>query len=152
MDVITDNQIKQYLSEKKILPKDFKPILKEKNGHNHFEEEILGEAGNTFKIIIRQAKQNPLDFSIILGVLIGGKVFRLRRYNGDSHTHPNRIENTELEGFHIHMATQRYQEKGFREETYAEKSTKYNDLTSALAAMVKENNFLVEVDKSQKRL
>ncbi|MBI5002127.1 hypothetical protein HZC31_01970 [Candidatus Woesearchaeota archaeon] len=152
MDVISDKQINEYLNEKKILPKTFRPSLKEKNYYLQYEHEINGELGNIFKIIIRQSKQNPLDFSVILGVVIENTLFRLKRYNGDSHDHPNSIEKTKVSGFHIHMATQRYQEAGFREEGFAEKCIKYNDWKAALDLMLKENNFIFEVDKEQKRL
>lgn len=152
MDIITDSQIQAYIQERKTLPKSFKPTLKEKNYYNQYEHEIKGESGNTFKIIIRQSKHNPLDFSVIFGVFIGGTLFRLKRYNGDSHDHPNRIEKTKIIGFHIHTATQRYQEKRFREEGFAEQTTRYSDWKSALELMFKENNFVVEIDKAQKRL
>ncbi len=151
--VVTDADISSFVNENKILPKNFTPSIKEKGDHNVFEQEIKGETGHTFKIIIRQSKINPLDFSVILGVLIGGKLFRLKRYNGDSHEHTNKIENSEkISGFHIHKATERYQIKGFREEGHAEKATTYTDWRTALSAMLRENNFKEEVTKAQRRL
>lgn len=152
MEVISDTQIQALISERKILSKNFQPNLKEKNGQNQFEKEVTGINGNTFKIIVRQSIQNPLDFSVIFGVVLNGRVFRLKRYNGDSHNHTNKLETIEIQGFHIHTATQRYQEQGFREENFAEKTSKYFDWKSALKFMLKENNFEPEIDKEQKRL
>ena len=152
MDTITDAQIKEYIKEKKTLPQNFKPIFKERNGQNCFEKEIIGDSGNIFKIIIRQSKFNSLDFSVIFSVLINGVLFRIRRYNGDSHDHTNKIERETIDGFHIHMATERYQENGFKEEGFAEKTTRYNDWQTALKVMITENNFQMEVPKDQQRL
>ena len=152
MIIITDKQITYFIKEKKIIPRNFNPNLKDKGIHFELQQQIIGENGNTFKVIVRQNKINPLDFSIIFGVFINGKVFRIKRYNGDSHDHTNKIEKTQIEGFHIHIATQRYQENGFEEEGYAESSQKYSDWRRALNWMLKENNFDIEVDKKQTRL
>lgn len=152
MDVIGDVQIEEYIKERKVLSQDFKSVLKDKGRMYVFDQEIIGLNGSTFKIIIRQSKINPLDFSIIFGVLLGGDVFRIRRYNGDSHVHKNKIEDENVSGFHIHHATERYQDKGFKEEGYAKKTDRYSDWKSALKIMIKENNFEFEIDKTQRRL
>lgn len=73
-------------------------------------------------------------------------------YIKKNHEHINKIENQKIKGFHIHKATQRYQEMGFREEGYAETSKRYVDWRTALNSMLADNNFLVEVEKTQKRL
>ena len=67
-----------------------------------------------FRIILRRNHINPLDFSVILAVRVpnSNQLFRLRRYNGNSHEHTNKIENEKLHDFHIHLATKRYQERG----------------------------------------
>jgi hypothetical protein len=44
----------------------------------------------------------------------------LRRHNGKSHEHTNQIEAGAFYDFHIHRATERYQELGMREDAYAE--------------------------------
>lgn len=150
--IVTDDEIDSFVNEAKLLPKSFNPSLKDRAGQNCFEQEVKGEAGHTFKIIVRQSKINPLDFSVILGVLTGGKWFRLKRYNGDSHEHTNKIEGEKMQGFHVHSATERYQNHGFREEGYAKKATTYSDWKTALGVMLRENNFKAAVDGSQKRL
>ncbi len=151
--IIKEHQITDFIKEVKILPKNFIPSLnlKDEYGRYSFEQEVEGVSGK-FKIIIRQSKINPLDFSVIFGILIGGNLFKIKRYNGDSHTHTNKLEKNQLNGFHIHTATEKYQENGFREEGYAEATTKYCDWKTALDLMMKENNFKIEVDKKQKRL
>jgi len=149
MDVITDVQITSYTKEKKKLHEELKPRFKDRGTNYCFDKEIKGEYEHTFKIIIRQSKINPLDFSVIFGVLIGNKVFRIKRYNGDHGCHTNKIEGTQIKGFHIHKATERYQQKGFQEDGYAEKTTKYANWTRALGVMLQENNFEIEVDEGQ---
>ena len=153
MKIISDEQIREYISEIKTLPKNFKPMLKDKNiGHFQFNYDIVGENGNSFKIIIRQNKINPLDFSVIFGVLISGKLFKLVRYNGEHGEHTNKLDGKVIEGFHIHRATKIYQENGFREEGYAEKSNRYSDWKTALKLLLEQNNFQIEVDEGQRRL
>jgi len=55
-----------------------------------------------------------LDFSIILAYCpeASNQLFRLRRYNGKSHEHTNTIEADKFYNYHIHTATERYQELG----------------------------------------
>lgn len=151
--VVIDSQIQGYINEKKTLPPDFKTALKPRdNGHLHYECEIKGENGNTFTISIRQSKFNLFDFSVIFGVMLGNGIFRIKRYNGNSHHHTNKIENEAIDGFHIHIATERYQNEGFKEDTYATKSTKHWDLPSALKLMLIENNFKPTVPRGQSTL
>ena len=57
-----------------------------------------------------------------------------------------------FEGFHIHKATQRYQELGIQEEGFAEKTNKYTDWKGALKCAMSENNCTIEVAPNQKRL
>ena len=152
MIILKDVQITEYILEEKVLPNEFEPKFKVKNNQNVFETDIQGKAGNLFRIIIRQNQINPLNFSVIFGVVLDGNLFRLKRYNGDSHQHTNKIEGDEIEGFHIHTATQRYQERGFQPEGFAESSKRYSDWKTALKVMLNETNFKMPVDAKQKRL
>lgn len=152
MVLVTDAEVMTFIGDKKVIPKDFNPKFKEGEGKVSFEHEVIAESGNTYKIIIRRSKINPMDFSVIFGIHLGGNLFRIKRYNGNSHIHINRLEKMQIAGFYIHTATQRYQECGFREEGYAEATTKYHDWISAMNLMLKENNFEFELDKAQKRL
>lgn len=150
--IITDAKINEYITEKKILPENFDPVPKETGNALHYEKEIPGEKGNVYKIIIEQLKKCPFDFSVIFGVVQGKTIFRIKRYNGPSHLHTNGIERNKIKGCHIHVATQRYQERKFKEEGYAIPTKKFTDWKTALKLMLEENNFLYHTDKEQERL
>ena len=83
----------------------------------------------------------PLDFSVIL-VVRSNPDFKLRRYNGRHGGHRNRIEKERIEGFHIHYATERYQRRGLKEETYAVQTQRYNSYEGALRCLIKDANFV----------
>lgn len=85
----------------------------------------------------------PLDFTVILAVLVplSDKVFRLCRYNGWTNPHTNRIEREEIEGFHIHFATERYQRRGQKEDGYAEETDRYRNLDEAIQCLIEDANF-----------
>lgn len=110
---------------------------------------VIGFAQNEFHVILRKSKFNSLDFSAILGVRAphSNRVFRLRRYNGKSHEHTNKIEGETFYDFHIHMATERYQRLGDREpreDAYAEITGRYGDLTGALDCLLADASFELE--------
>lgn len=96
--------------------------------------------------IARQSNFSPLDFSVILTVIVpsSNRNFRLRRYNGWTNPHINRIERIEREevdGFHIHFATERYQRRGQNEDAYAEQTDRYSDFDGALQCLIDDANF-----------
>lgn len=82
-------------------------------------------------------------FSIILAIAVprSNQLFRLRRYNGKSHEHTNHIEGDTFYDFHIHKATERYQEIGTREDAYAEPTGRYGDFHGALRCLIRDANF-----------
>jgi hypothetical protein len=45
--------------------------------------------------------------------------------------------------FHIHQATERYQEAGWYEETYAEPTDRFADLHGAIKCMLKDCGFIL---------
>jgi hypothetical protein len=100
------------------------------------------DAEGEFRVILRQNKMNALDFSVILAVRVpnSNTVFRLRRYNGKSHKHTNHIEDETFYDFHIHMATERYQEIGTREDAYAAPTDRDGDLHGALRCLIEDAN------------
>ena len=140
----SDQDIDALLREGKRLPEDFRVRLqmRQKRGHKERELEVDGTGGNRFRIVLRQSDHNALDFSVILAVLPSNtkQQFRLRRYNG-KHEHTNLIEGVRFYGFHIHMATERYQESGTREDAYAEPTERYSDLHGALSCMLEDCGF-----------
>jgi len=142
---LTDAEIISRLSEPKALPSDYRSRLqlRAKTGHKERELDIAGSGGSEFQIIARQSVFNPLDFSVILGYSMpkSSLLFRLRRYNGRSHEHTNRIEGITFYDFHIHTATERYQEAGYAEEHYAETTNRYADLNGAIQCLLQDCAF-----------
>ena len=141
----SDEDIAGFLRERKPLPEDYQNRLqlRPKRGHRERELDLDGMDGNRFRLILRQSGVNPLDFSIILAVCPErtNQVFRLRRYNSRSHEHTNHIEKNTFYDFHIHMATERYQELGAREDAYAEPTDQFSDFHSAFRCMVEDGGF-----------
>ena len=143
----SDKEIAALIAERKPLPHDYRRRiqLREKHGHKERELDIQGNNGNKFRLILRQSNFNPFDFSIILAVLSPGtnQLFRLRRYNGKSHEHTNLIEGNVFYDFHVHMATERYQELGTREDAYAEPTKNFADFYGAIKCMINECAFVL---------
>lgn len=148
--LFSDSDIQRLLSEEKPLPLDFqKQIqLKPKRSHKEDEFDFNGKDGSEFRLILRQSKINQFDFSIILAYRIpkSSALFRLRRYNGKSHPHTNSIENKTFYDFHVHTATERYQESGWREDTYAEPTDRFADFHGALRCMLLDCAFIMPSD------
>ena len=149
-----DQEIESLVQEHKPAPADWRnrTRLRPKRGHEEQHLDLTGDAGSEFRLILRQNKINPLDFSVILGVRVprSNRIFRLRRYNGKSHEHTNHIEDETFYDFHIHVATERYQEIGTREDAYAEPTHRYGDFRGALRCLIADANLDVQQD-SQRR-
>lgn len=112
-------------------------------GHRRSTITVQGENGSRFRLFVRQLILDPLDFSVILGYDVpnSNRVFRLRRHNGSSHRHTNRLESQVVHGFHVHLATERYQLAGLKEDDYAEATTSYGDLAGAIHHMLEAAGF-----------
>jgi len=143
----SDSQIAGMIAERKPLPVNWRSriTLRDKRGHKEREMDIAGENGNEYRVILRQGNFNTLDFSVILALNspASSQLFRLRRYNGKSHEHTNQLEGNTFYDFHIHYATERYQEFGGREDSFAEPSTTYSDFNSAVRCMFRDCGFEV---------
>jgi len=143
--LLTDNQIAALLVEAKPLPSDYRARVqtKPKRGHRERELDVDGAQGNKFRIILRQSSINPLDFSAILSWLPpqSSTAFRLCRFNGKSHEHTNSIEGDTFYDFHIHRATERYQQLGAREDTFAKPTGSYQDFAGALRCLITDCGF-----------
>lgn len=116
------------------------PRLRSKRGHREGFVLFAGPDGSRFKVVLRRSLDNPLDFSAILMVRVPGsnRWFRLRRYNGRSHWHRNRIEGDRFRECHIHTATERYQRIGYREDGYAEPTNRFGDYEGALRCLAQD--------------
>ena len=150
----SDANIIAFLQERKPLPKDYrsKIRLRDKRGHKEQELDIQGAEGSQFRLILRHSNFNVLDFSVILTYCPADRnqLFRLRRYNGKSHEHTNPIESNRFYNFHIHTATERYQELGMREDTHAEPSSRFSDFNTAINCMLCDCGFDVPDDPQRK--
>lgn len=148
-ELLTDHKISQLLQESKPLPENVleRIRLKSKRGHKEAELDVAGGEGSSFRLILRQSSLNPLDFSVILAYQIPQtNVFlRLQRYNGKSHEHTNKLEGVRFYDFHIHTATQRYQESGLREDAFAEPTARYADFDGALRCLWQDAAFVLPV-------
>lgn len=146
----SDIEIENMINEEKLLPDNYGTLiqLRPKRGHKERELDIVGNSGMKFRLILRQSNFATNDFSIILAVYPSGsnQLFRLRRYNGKSHEHTNQIERDTFYNFHIHKATERYQELGTREDGFAEVTDRYTDRQSAISCMLKDCGFQLPED------
>lgn len=142
---LTDEEIAGLVAEKKMLPPDYKELLKvqQKRFGRQSTLAVTGADGHDFRIVLRQSVINPLDFSAILVHVLPGtnKAFRLRRYNGRTGEHTNAIERQKLDDFHVHYATERYQTRGEAEDTYAEPTQRYATLSAALECLLSDCGF-----------
>ena len=158
MRVLADHEIADLISEPKVVPDNwFSRLLpKDKAHYQHKEREIdiEGSNGNLFRVIVRHSNLNVMDFSIILTLRekASNVEYILIRYNGK---HPSRHTNkwekdngianhTFGTTFHIHRATERYQESGYKIDGFAEATTKYSDFHTALNQFLIECNFKKE--------
>ena len=141
---LTDSEIADLINEDKYVPVVLNNLfqLKEKRGHKEQEFSISRPDGSMFKVIFRINENNLLDFSIILGFIPSkiSQLFRLRRYNGKSHNHTNLLENQTFFNYHIHKATQKYQDANLREDGFAEETENYTDFHGAFSCLVKDCN------------
>ncbi len=157
--ILTDDEIDNLVAESKPLQKNWLTRLRPKRKSNlqHAQRvlDVEGEAGSEFRIIIRQNAINLFDFSIILTFKdSSGSEFRLRRYNGKHPSqHTNKVEKAHGEPnssfrnkFHIHKATQRYQEEGLKIDGYAEETTEYASFDTALQEFVQSNGIVIPGD------
>jgi hypothetical protein len=143
--LLSDDEIQRLINEPKPLTPNYRDRihLKPKRGHKEAELDLEGVQGSAFRLILRQSMGNPLDFSVILAYCVPqtNVTFRLRRYNGKSHEHTNKLEGNRFYDFHIHQATRRYQEAGFGEDAYAEPTDRYADFQGALRCILANCGF-----------
>lgn len=145
---LSEAEISRLLAERKPLPPDYRERIqtKPKHGHKERELDVIGTDGSEFRLIFRQSEFNPLDFSVILAYRPPktNQLFRLRRYNGKSHEHTNTLDGQTFYDFHVHKATERYQdESGLREDSYAEPTKSFAAFHGAIRAMLGDCGFNV---------
>lgn len=145
---LSDDEIEELIGIAKPLPPDYRSRLRTRTrpySSQHEEAQIEVQLENTgvFRVIIRKNRVNPLDFSVILGFVPPERLrlFHLRRYNG-THRHTNKLESNQFRDFHIHYATQRYQEAGWDIDAYAEPTDRYDTVDGALDILLDDCNFI----------
>lgn len=143
----TDEKIAELISERKPLPSDWvsKTHLKEHGKSKSRDFEIEGENGTKFKVILRQSKFSKNGFSVVLAFQPKGTniVFRLKRYDGKDHAHTNNLEKETFKFvYHIHTATERYQDNGEVEDKYAQITDRYSNIQEAFECMLEDCNFV----------
>lgn len=150
---LTDEDINKLIQLPKPLPANYKRLLRYRakptsEQHEEAQFDIEASSERTFRVMIRKNLINPLDFSVILGYIPKERlnILRLRRYNG-IHEHTNKLEGVRFRGFHIHYATQRYQEAGWDIDDYAEPTEKYGTIDQALELYFDECNFIKPEDE-----
>jgi len=148
---LTDVRIAELVSESKAIPEGLlsKRTMSERNGHLQKSYEIHCDSGERFVIKLRQSCVNTLNFSAILGYRVPGMytIFRLRRYNG-KHQHTNVLEKQSFYDFHIHVATERYQRPGFHEDHFAQPTSRFYSLESAIQCLLNDCGFRSPIDNS----
>jgi hypothetical protein len=148
MDFLSDEEITSLIGEQKqmtVSPEELLRNMKSKRGHMESEHIIQRGDGSSFVIKIRLSQENHLDFSVILGFNPpkSNKLLRLRRYNGKSHEHKNKLEKeSPFYDFHIHTATERYQREGTNEEYFAEVTDRYSSIYQALNCLISDCNLV----------
>jgi len=145
MLILSDDEIDALIKEPKTTPAGLVPLARliENNRHTRRDFDVQSISGSEFVILVRQSMINPaLDFSAILGYRKPGfnTVFRLRRYNG-KHLHTNSIEGVTLNDFHFHTATERYQKRGAKEDSFAEVTSRHWSLDSAIRCLLEDCGF-----------
>lgn len=154
------NQIDALMREPKVplLGECRSPRLLPKGPHRQATLPLQGADGNRFALVIRSHLREPGNFSVIVAVrtscaalgragIATPEVFRLCRYNGNSHAHANLIEGDTFRDFHIHRATERYQRTGRRrEDGFAAPSQRFHDLNGAVRCAVEDANIRLPVD------
>jgi hypothetical protein len=142
--MLDDTEIQKLVAEPKVLPSNYLELLKLKPKTGHFEQDlaIIGENGSRFRLILRQAIIDKFNFSFILAYQLPNSnvLFRLRRFNG-KHIHTNKIERVTFYDYHMHCATERYQEIGMHEEGFAVPIKAYVDLNGAINYAISECGF-----------
>jgi hypothetical protein len=137
--LLTDSEISALLTEQKA---EAFANTTPKDGHRRHALTVEGAAGNRFQLSVRQNVLDPYDFSVILTLIRTDGSLNLLRHNGTSHAHRNPIEGDRFQAVcHVHVATERYQKRGSDPEHFAEPTTDFSDLATALMAMLRAGNF-----------
>lgn len=117
------------------------------NKHSVWSHSIKSKSGRIYVLTIRINVEYSNNFSVILRYKAeDGIEYNLRRHNGIHAPHTNQIEKNKVTGYHIHKATERYQMKRKKIDTYAEKTDDYTDWKGAFTKMLDECGFARDIN------
>lgn len=142
---ITDDDIQKLIS----CPKEVtnpRARRKQIDGFERLDYQLksIDEADYEFSIFIRRNLRPEMDNDFSCGITWcspGGEKLILKRYNGSSHLHGNKIEKEQIgKGFHIHTATERYIRANLKAEGFAASTSRYKTVDGALDCLVKDCN------------
>jgi hypothetical protein len=142
-EIITDELIQHLLKTLKRVENP-KARKKQESGNERITYILSDTEGNRFNLYLRQNYKPGMEDAFSCGlsyILPSGEAFTLIRYNGQSHDHPNKLENERL-GFvpHIHRASRRYLDETGKADGFAERSDRFYTLDGALACLLKDCN------------
>jgi hypothetical protein len=150
MRALSDAEIDNLIRERKSVPSGLQPLgsMTMRHLHERREFKVTAQSGNEFVVALRRSTLNVLDFSVILGYQLPTlhTIFRLRRYNGKSHQHTNAFEKQTFYDFHLHTATERYQQPGFKEDHFAEVTNRYHNLETAIECLLNDCGFRTPIE------
>lgn len=110
----------------------------------NYQAVATDDSGHEFAIYMRQNLREGMenDFSCgISWISTNGESLTLKRYNGSSHIHRNKLEKVHLQlGFHIHYATEKYIKSNQKPEGFAESTARYLTAKGALHCLVSDCN------------
>ena len=142
---LTDERIFELLTMAKRI-RNPQARIKKIEGRDQFNYIVKcdNDAEHEFEIFSRQNTRAGMedDFSCGLSWLApNGESLMLCRYNGSSHSHPNRIEN-EVLGYvcHVHKATERYIRANRKPEGFATETNRYYTLKGAMHCLISDCN------------
>lgn len=144
--MLTDDDVLRMLQTGKRIHGGFRAQILRMNlagntSHRRSSSAVKGDDGKAYWVKLRQSIENVFDFSVILVVEYDGRQLILRRYNGRSHEHKNPIEKNRFYDYHIHTASQRYHERGFSPECYAERTDRYATIAEAVDCLLQDCGF-----------
>lgn len=144
--IVTEAEISALMAEQKILStawREESPVITKRDDCQR-SVQVSGEAGREFVVIARQDQADRNNFSLVLASVVDAetrRLVRLRRYDGGSRRHRNRIEHERVTGCHIHQATERYQlYANAREDGFAVATDRYSDLGEAWRCLIDDAN------------
>lgn len=148
MEILTDEAIAALVAEPKGPAPDVE-LQPSGGGQLRAAISIRGSAGSRFTLHFRQSLSRQHDFSIVLAYHSDESrtQLRLRRYNGSTHRHTNRLDGEQLpKQCHIHRMTERYQRRhvvkpSISVDGQAEPTDLYEDLQGAWRLCLAECGF-----------